>query len=164
MAGSGPAPAPKTRRRNKEKFEELPAEGHQGEFPPLPRTYRLERVVTEVDSEGNKVPTLKVVNVAFLKATRDWYEEWARSPMATEFTGVHWQRLKRIAPLIDAHERAPSKDLLAEIRLQEAGFGGTPLDLRRLGRTIAQAPTGGTPARKQPKRSDRRRRLTVVQS
>jgi hypothetical protein len=57
MAGTGPAPAEQKRRRNKDQFEELPAEGYQGDFPKLPKTYRVERTVWVKDKDsGKKVP------------------------------------------------------------------------------------------------------------
>jgi hypothetical protein len=163
MAGTGPAPAEQKRRRNKDQFEELPAEGYQGDFPKLPKTYRVERTVWVKDKDsGKKVPETKVFNVAYLRGTRDWYETWARSPMAIEFTGVDWQRLQRIARLVDAYERSPSKELLAEIRLQEAGFGGTPLDRRRMGRKIGERAAATAAPAKRRKASGRRARLSVV--
>lgn len=142
MAGRGPAPGAsparkptaQRRRRNAEpQFDALPAEGNTGTFPPLPKTYRA-KVMTE---DGM---------VAFLASTRKWYDVWAHSPQATEFTGVYWQRLERVARLVDQYDRHPTKDLLAEIRLQEAGFGGTPMDLRRLGKRIAPADDGAPDA------------------
>lgn len=165
MAGTGPAPAAQKRRRNKENIEELPGEGYQGDFPALPKTYRLERIVLVKDKGSDKkVPELKLANIAYLKATREWYETWARSPMAVEFTGVHWQRLQRIARIVDQYEREADPKILAEIRLQEAGFGGTPLDLRRLGRKIT--PAVETPGRQHTARAkstaSRRARLSIV--
>jgi hypothetical protein len=148
MAGKGPAPAEAKRRRNKPQIDELPAEGHRGEFPALPKSYRHDKKT-----------------VPYLKATRVWYQTWARSPMATEFTGVDWQRLLRVAPLVDQYERTAARELLAEIRLQEASFGGTPLDRRRLGlRVRPPAATDADAAeRKQGSRpSGRRARLSVV--
>jgi sulfur relay (sulfurtransferase) DsrC/TusE family protein len=156
MPGKGPLPAKpaEKRRRNKPKeFEELPADGYRGDFPKLPKTYRV------------KVPSkdgIATRHVAFLKETKDWYETWARSPMATEFTDVHWRRLQMVAKLVDQYERNPLKDVLAEIRQHENSFGGTPYDLRRLGRTIVR---GEEPAEKprQAKRSQKRRaNLRVV--
>ena len=151
MAGSGPAPNEKTRRRNAERFDELPAEGHTGAYPKLPANYR--------DGKSRR-------RVPFLKETKDWYETWARSPMATTFTDVHWQRLQRVARVVDQYERTCNPALLSEIRLQEAAFGGTPLDLRRLGMKIApripDAESGPKRGTKSRTSAGRRARLTVV--
>jgi hypothetical protein len=165
MAGNGPAPAEQKRRRNKENLEELPAEGYQGAFPPLPEKYRIERIVMVKDPETKKrVPETIVLEPEYLPATRDWYETWARSPMAVEFTAVHWQRLLRLARVVDQFERTSDEKLLAEIRLQEAGFGGTPMDLRRLGRKITPVAGAAQPARRRDRKAtDRRARLSVVQ-
>jgi hypothetical protein len=149
MAGRGPAPgasptrkpAGQRRRRNKEpELNSLPREGYDGPYPKLPAKYRT--IIQHAD--GGRRPK----QVPFLKATRDWYDTWATSPMATEFTGVHWRRLQHIARLVDQYERNPTEKLAGEIRLQEAGFGGTPMDLRRLGKTIA--PAEGDATERQP--------------
>lgn len=125
MAGMGPAPKPveQRRRRHKAPVEgELPATGYAGPFPALPRSYR----------DGKRV--------AFLAETRAWYETWARSPMAAQFTSVEWGKLARLAVLMDVFHRRPlTKGLAGEIRLAEASLGGSPLDRRRLGLKIAPA-------------------------
>lgn len=124
MAGRGPVPganpnrkAPgQRRRRNVEaNFEELPAEGYSGPFPPLPRSY----------PGGER-------RVKYLAATREWYTTWARSPMATKFVGTDWSRLRILAPLVDQAFRAPTPRLLAELRLQESLLGATVMDRQRL--------------------------------
>lgn len=137
MAGNGPAPTGTAARRNNPKIDELDAAGYQGEYPALPKRY----------SVGINPETGRSITRTFTAETRDWYETWARSPMATQFTGVWWKRLQLLARLVDGYVREPSTKLLSEIRLNEAGFGGTPYDLRRLGKRIklpAQpATTGG---------------------
>jgi hypothetical protein len=123
MAGSGPAPKPQRRRTNKPKIEaELPAKGYAGPFPVLAKSYRAGKA-----------------RVTFLAETRAWYERWARSPMACEFAGTDWTRLGMLARIVDGFYRTPASPLLAEIRLQEGLFGGSPLDRRRLGFRIAPA-------------------------
>ena len=125
MAGRGPAPKPSDQRRRRHKPHveaELPAEGYAGPFPTLPRSYR------EADS-----------SVAFLADTRRWYEAWSRSPMACQFTETDWTRLGMLARIVDSFYRTPKPPLLAEIRLQEALLGGSPLDRRRIGLRIAPA-------------------------
>jgi hypothetical protein len=142
MAGRGPAPKPadQRRRRNKETAtDELPAEGYEGKYPELPKTYRSLAPPTK------KGAPPRAVRLKFFDETRRWYEAWATSPMATMFTAPTWERLLRLARLIDQFERYPDKTLLAEIRLQEATLGGTPADLLRLRKTIA-APEDDRPA------------------
>lgn len=168
MAGRGPAPKPagERRRRNKtDDFEELPAEGFTGKYPALPKTWRTEQLVITEDADGNKTTEIKVVQVTFLKATRDWYVEWAHSPMATKFTPVDWSRLRRIiAPLADQYHRSPSVKLAAELRLQEEKLGATVMDRQRLRMNIAAAPAApqtGT-RRAAAAGGGRRARLSVV--
>lgn len=165
MAGKGPPPAETKRRRNKPpEFAELPAEGYQGDFPPLPASYGVDIEVIEKDEEGEKRVVVKRKQVRYLHDTREWYETWAHSPMATKFTGVDWNRLQRVAILADAYYRRPSQPLAGELRLQEALFGGTPVDRLRAQMRIAapaEAAVGATPATSKQAR-DRRSRLTVV--
>jgi hypothetical protein len=155
MAGRGPAPKPaaERRRRNKTTTRELDATPPAAtDVPELPKKYRVGTV------DGPK-------DIAYLKATRDWYAAWTRSPLAAEFTEVHWLRLQEIARLKDGFERTGDLDLAKELRLQLAGFGGTPIDVRRLGVTIKR-PEGDKPAgdgptapAKDPKANVRRLRV-----
>lgn len=127
MAGQGPAPKDpeKRRRRNKSgEVETLPAAGYQGDYPPLAQGYTL-----VIDSEEGP----SELWVEFLPATREWYEEWARSPMAVRFTAVDWGRLRRvIAPLADKYHRRPSTSIATELRLQESLLGATVMDRQRM--------------------------------
>lgn len=139
MAGQGPPPKDpgERRRRNKdEPLEPLPAEGYTGDYPALPATYGFTVMKKVKTGDGDEELVSETKKVTFLKGTREWYDTWARSPMATEFTNVDWNRLQRLAKLVDQFERKPTKDMMAEIRLQEAAFGGTPMDRRRLGKKI----------------------------
>ena len=54
------------------------------------------------------------------------------SPMAAEFLEADRHALVRLAVLIDAFWNEPSKELAAEIRLEQQAFGLTPIDRRRL--------------------------------
>ena len=139
MAGRGPAPKPaeQRRRRNKDQGGDvLPAEGNTGAYPELPPTYRCGTIQTK-KKDGTLGPE-RAVRRRFLPETHAWYETWATSPMATRFTAPTWQRLLRLARLVDTYERVPDKGLLGEIRLQEASLGGTPADMLRLRWTVAQ--------------------------
>lgn len=165
MAGKGPAPAETKRRRNKPpEFDSLPAEGYAGEYPLLPASYGVDVEVDEKDEDGEKRIVIRRKQVRYLHDTREWYETWATSPMATKFTGVDWNRLRRVAVLADAYYRRPSQQLAAEMRLQEALFGGTPVDRLRAQMRIAQpeeSAAADKPAASKAA-SSRRSRLTVV--
>lgn len=128
MGGIGPAPkSPEQRRRRNAAapLDALPADGYRGRYPKLPATY--------ASAQRTKRGAPK--RERFLAQTRKWYEAWATSPMATEFTTVHWLRLQDVAVLQDRYNRG-ELELAGELRLQLAGFGGTPFDLRRLGKQI----------------------------
>lgn len=137
MAGRGPAPKDPEKRQRVNKpteLEELPA-SHDGEVPPLPRRGK------------------------YLKATRDWYATWARSPQAAGFGATDWQRLAMLAALVDRYWREPSKELMSEIRLNEAKLGGTVEDRQRLRwRLPGSGPADETPDEPTPTPQRRRPR------
>ncbi len=167
MAGKGPPPAETKRRRNKPPaFDELPFEGHDGPFPPLPASYGVDFDVAVLGEDGERSIVTRRKQVRYLHDTREWYETWARSPMATKFTGVDWNRLRRVATLADAFYRRPTQVLAAEMRLQEALFGGTPVDRLRAQMKIA-APAEAAPATgpgPSKASADRRARLSIVKT
>lgn len=76
--------------------------------------------------------------------------------MATEWLAVHFMRLQQVAVLYDDWLRSDGDlNLLKELRLQLADFGGTPLDLKRMGRKVTPRPAGevvAMPARKPARR------------
>jgi hypothetical protein len=78
--------------------------------------------------------------------TRAWWRDVWRSPMASEYLDVDRHGLLRLAELIEQFWRGPSVQLAAEIRQQEARFGLSPIDRRRLQwevrRAEADAATG----------------------
>jgi hypothetical protein len=61
--------------------------------------------------------------------------------MADEYLRVDEHALFRLAALIDLFWSNPSKELAAEIRLEQQAFGITPLDRRRLEWSIEQVET-----------------------
>jgi hypothetical protein len=67
------------------------------------------------------------------EATRAWWATWASSEQAERFTATAWLRLGMLMPLVELYYEQPSRNLLAEIRLNESKLGGTPEDLARLG-------------------------------
>jgi hypothetical protein len=139
MAGQGPAPKDQEKRRRRNKsadVETLPAEGYQGEYPALAQGYTL-----VIDSEEG--PT--ELWVEYLPATHEWYEEWARSPMAVRFTAVDWGRLRRIvAPLADKYHRRPTTSIATELRLQESLLGATVMDRQRMRLRVESSEGGKT--------------------
>lgn len=156
MAGRGKPPKkPEVRHRRNvpPPLDPLPAEGNAGAIPPLRKNYR----VLVFDAKKAKHVTRYV---PFLSETKAWYAEWGRSPMAVEFTDVHWRRLADIAILQDRWFRSSDIDVLKELRLQLAAFGGTPADLLRLGKTVKPGGAGKTPVA--PSGGDRRARLQAV--
>lgn len=66
------------------------------------------------------------------RMTRAWWRAVWRSPMAGEYLDADIHALFRLAVLIDQFWSDPSKELAAEIRLQQQAFGLTPIDRRRL--------------------------------
>ena len=64
--------------------------------------------------------------------TRAWWSDVWGSPMAGQFLEVDRHALLRLAVLVDLFWRDPTKDLAAEIRLEQQAFGLTPIDRRRL--------------------------------
>ena len=124
--GPAPKPAAQRRRRNKASTKaQLPVEGRKGPVPSLP--------------EGEWSPL-----------TLDWWQSVWASPMATQFLDTDYQELVRVAMLVEMFARDPSRDLAAELRLQAARFGLSPIDRRRLDWEVEQKPdeaavkSGGT--------------------
>lgn len=118
MPGNGPLPkdASQRRRRNADAVTTtiLPADGPDGPTPELPGGH-------DYDSR-----------------TLAWYETWRGSPQAATFLPTDWQRLHMLAELVQEYWSEPRKDLLAEIRLNEASLGGTAADRVRLRWTVAE--------------------------
>ncbi len=60
------------------------------------------------------------------------WEDWWRSPMATEFLHADIHGLYVLIDLVDQYWKKPTPKLAAEIRQQRTCFGLTPIDRRRL--------------------------------
>ncbi|MFD5081870.1 hypothetical protein ACFWOG_04410 [Kitasatospora sp. NPDC058406] len=120
MAGVGPTPNPNHRRRNGDApvGTVLPAEGYTGPAPVLPGGH-------DYDSR-----------------TLAWYDTWKGSPQAATFLATDWQRLHMLAQLVELFWAEPKKELLAEIRLNEAALGGTAADRLRLRWSLGSAEVG----------------------
>lgn len=127
MAGRGPAPKPAHRKA-----------GHSRDVHGL-RVIEAEPTAQPTLPEFVYVPTKNgSVREEIPAATVRWWEMWAESPLATEFTANDWSELLDTAIL---HARFWLGDvrLAPEIRLRVAKFGATPEDRARLRITFAQA-------------------------
>ncbi|MFE7609237.1 phage terminase small subunit [Streptomyces celluloflavus] len=145
MAGVGPVPKdPSQRRRRNADITAgavLPRGGPEGPTPALPG--------------GHDYDT----------RTLSWYETWRTAPQASAFLATDWQRLHMLAQLVEQYWQEPRKDLLAEIRLNEASLGGTAADRVRLRWSVAdeEAPAARkTPGKNKAAASRRDRVLKVV--
>ncbi|MFF2954323.1 hypothetical protein ACFVVU_23635 [Kitasatospora sp. NPDC057965] len=145
MAGVGPTPNPNRRRRNAgPEGTVLPAEGFTGPAPDLPG--------------GHDYDT----------RTLGWYETWRHSPQAATFLATDWQRLHMLAQLVEAFWEKPTKELLSEVRLNEAALGGTAADRLRLRWSLGSAEVGDGATRASERaaarqgRDDPRQRLRAV--
>jgi len=117
MAGIGPAPKDpaQRRRRNADPAATvLPSTGPPGPTPVLPGGH-------DYDSR-----------------TLAWYDTWRTSPQAATFLATDWQRLHMLAQLVELYWASPGKELLSEIRLNEASLGATAADRARLRWTVAE--------------------------
>ena len=82
--------------------------------------------------------------------TRAWWRDVWHSPMAAEYLESDKHALFRLAMLVDKFWHSPSKDLAAEIRLQQQCFGLSPIDRRRLQWEIERVNSAG---RRKPERA-----------
>lgn len=127
MSGPPPKPAHLRQRANKKSTHaSLPADGVDREVPPIPN------------------PDGRVWHALTVAA---WESAW-RSPMASQYLDADIAAMGRLAVLWDAFNLAPSREVAAEIRLQEQRFGLTPLDRSRLQWEVAR---GDEAERKRPK-------------
>ena len=78
----------------------------------------------------------------FHPLTLAWWEHVWQSPMAGEYLQTDIDGLNRVAFLVDEYYNNPagnkSKELMSEIRLQEARFGLSPVDRSRLQWEVAK--------------------------
>ena len=121
----GPAPKdPKIRqRRNKVATSATLADT-------TPRRQRAPRLPVYTDDEGHEVK--------WHRMTEAWWKDLWHSPMAEKFLRADEHALFRLAVLVDKYWHSPSKELAAEIRLEQQAFGLTPIDRRRLQWSVEQ--------------------------
>ena len=85
------------------------------------------------EQENSAVPELQNPDERiFHRLTEAWWERVWTSPMAGEYLPSDIDGLARLALLVDDYYKKPHKDLMSEIRLQEARFGLSPVDRSRL--------------------------------
>lgn len=124
MAGRGPAPKdPSTRaRRNADPTPSTVLEFIRGEQPELPERYSW-----DTDEDGNRSKT----EMSWPERTETWWEMWAASAIAEQFTASDWEFLLDTA-LIHAAFWEGDMKLGPELRQRVAKFGATPEDRARL--------------------------------
>lgn len=117
MAGAGPAPKPAHMRQNRSKKSTkavlVPVE-MGAQIPDMP------------NPDGREFHALAI----------KWWDNVWTSPMANEYLETDVDGLGRVALLVDEYYKKPTgrqgRDLMGEIRLQEARFGLSPIDRSRL--------------------------------
>ena len=125
MPGPAPKPADLRQRRNKKAGStNLPSQ-------------------EDMKDKNNKIPALQNPDKRkFHVLTRAWWRRVWESPMAGEYLPTDIDGLARLAILIDNYYWNPAdkkaKELLGEIRLQEARFGLSPVDRSRLQWEVAR--------------------------
>ncbi len=117
MAGKGPPPKPASMRQRRNK-----------------KAGATTLTAPAVEQEEKiKVPTLQNPDKRkFHRLTRAWWRRVWQSPMASEYLPTDMDGLARLAILVDEYYNDPNQKFLAEIRLQEARFGLSPVDRSRL--------------------------------
>ncbi len=86
---------------------------------------------TLTPSTDGSQPSLPA-DVKWHPETVAWWAALGRSGEATEFHELDWLQLRLVARLMDSFIREPSRQLLAELRLQLAKYGLSPEDRARL--------------------------------
>jgi hypothetical protein len=114
--------------------------------PPKPPALRRRRnrragegTITTIDPAGEHRPIPPLPRRRWHEQTRAWWKTLWRSPIAAQFIAVDIPALHVVALLRDGLWRG-QLELAGELRLQEARFGLTPLDRRRLGWEVKAEP------------------------
>lgn len=136
---------------------------------PKPRhlRQRRNRVTTEavLSAEGSsrkQAPQLRPRDRLWHPMTKSWWHDVWHSPMADEFLEADLHGLYRLAVLIDAFWLQPTKELAAEIRLQQTAYGLTPIDRRRLQWEVERVEKGRRHPAPVPQSADPREGLRLV--
>lgn len=135
MAGRGPAPkdVAKRARTNKDPLQMRILPAILASQPELPD---FDVVSTYKDEDGN--PVSESTPYEWAELTRNWWQMWADSPLAVDFTSTDWSELLDTALLHSEYWKGKFS-LAGELRLRTAKFGATPEDRARLRITFAQA-------------------------
>jgi len=153
VAGRGPAPKDPSRRArtNKEVAQLRVLTITPDSQPPLPERMKTWTVDGETVTKEVRWPV----------GTEQWWQMWARSPLANDFTETDWSELL-IAAFLHAEFMEGNYKLAGELRLRTAKFGATPEDRMRLRITFAQAVEAGDKLERRVQSSrDRFRGITV---
>ncbi len=111
-----------------------------GPVPKDPKIRQRRNIVsTRAQLAGDPGTRKNIPSLSRIDAKRKWHSQtlawWRdiwRSPMAAEFLESDKHALFRLAVLVDEFWHLPTKELAAEIRLEQQAFGLTPIDRRRL--------------------------------
>lgn len=126
MAGRGPAPKPRDSRarRNKDSVALKVIEFTNTAItqPQLPD------FVTRINPETG---VYEDEIIGWPQQTRDWWDMWAKHPVAGDFTESDWQFLLDTA-IIHRAFWLGNMSAAAELRIRVAKFGATPEDRQRL--------------------------------
>lgn len=136
MAGRGPTPKAPGKRAGHSKdvvpIRELPM--IRAEQPELPE-FEIIRYVKDEES-GESFP--EKVPYVWSPLTLEWWQMWAESALAPDFTATDWSELRDTAFLHSEFWQGNHK-LASELRLRTAKFGATPEDRLRLRIQFAEA-------------------------
>jgi len=106
--------------------------------PPKPAHLRQRKnrtstaAVLRAEGEGRKRAPSLPKDREWHSMTLAWWRDVWHSPMAAQFVKADAHGLYRLAVLVDRFWLEPTTTLAGEIRQQQAAYGLTPLDRRRL--------------------------------
>lgn len=141
MAGHGPPPKDPGSRARRNKPAEM-------------------RVIMAAPTKQPELPTFSItvddtlVEFNWPARTVEWWQMWADSPLAAEFTSTDWSELLDTA-LLHAAFWQGKLTLAGELRLRVANFGATPADRARLRITFAAAEEADARRDAQPRSRER---------
>ena len=137
--------------------------------PPKPGSTRQRRnrsatqaTLSLAQPDRARAPQLRPRDRLWHPMTREWWSDVWHSPMAAEFLQADIHGLYRLAVLVDAFWTQPTKELAAEIRLQQTAYGLTPIDRRRLQWEVERVEKGRRQPAARPPSSDARSYLRAV--
>jgi hypothetical protein len=137
MPGPAPKPAKNRARRNTPATEvPIPIPVDVMPQPDLPKS----RVAVCFDPISKRqIPKRR----AWPKATREWWENWGKQPIAAKLTALDWDFLAETALLHAAIWHDGQFNLMAEYRQRVAAFGVTPKSRDNLRRYLTDETAEG---------------------